>query len=139
MDTPCYLEQEMTHSKVLSPSPASPTPHSHSHSHTHTHTSSTVWDIRQFREPVKAFLDLPSYGNSDCVFSPNDDFFVTGTGAKKEEGSGLLVFYSKATLEKTKQIGMNKFILFFSLSFLLTKIIQVWLQVLSHAFYGIPN
>eukprot|EP00761_Pharyngomonas_kirbyi_P002355 gb/GECH01002359.1/.p1 GENE.gb/GECH01002359.1/~~gb/GECH01002359.1/.p1 ORF type:complete len:510 (+),score=102.97 gb/GECH01002359.1/:1-1530(+) len=66
-----------------------------------------VWDIRKFKQPVTTFSDLDTiYENTDCLFSPDGKYMVTGTSAPKGQGTGLLVFYQKRTLEKVGQIGV---------------------------------
>eukprot|EP01121_Diplochlamys_sp_Union-15-3_P022775 TRINITY_DN9798_c0_g1_i1.p1 TRINITY_DN9798_c0_g1~~TRINITY_DN9798_c0_g1_i1.p1 ORF type:complete len:593 (+),score=129.31 TRINITY_DN9798_c0_g1_i1:58-1836(+) len=68
-----------------------------------------VCDLRNFTKPLAQFEDLPNfYPESDCIFSPNDDMFLTGTSVKTGEGTGLLRFYNKKTLTPVKQIGISQ-------------------------------
>ncbi len=58
------------------------------------------------KQPIKVFGDLTTFGLSDAIFSPDEQFIVTGTSLSKDESSAAhLIFYDKQTLEKAKQIG----------------------------------
>jgi len=48
------------------------------------------------------------YAQTDCIFSPDERFIVTGTSVKKDEGSGLLIFFDKNTLRPVRHLGMGK-------------------------------
>jgi WD40 repeat protein len=66
-----------------------------------------VWDLRNVNEPIKTFTGLQNlYPTSSCLFSPNDRYFVCGTSVKKNEGSGVVIFYDKHTLQPVKRIGI---------------------------------
>ncbi len=51
--------------------------------------------------------DLVSFGNTDVIFSPDEQFIVTGTSVKKGEGAASLVFFDRKTGEKVRQIGTS--------------------------------
>jgi len=67
-----------------------------------------VWDIRNPKSSLATFDELSNFGETDCIFSPDDRLIVTGTSVKKGEGTGLLVFYDKKDLSRVKQIGVAK-------------------------------
>eukprot|EP01027_Heterolobosea_sp_BB2_P016737 GEZU01023785.1.p1 GENE.GEZU01023785.1~~GEZU01023785.1.p1 ORF type:complete len:461 (+),score=97.33 GEZU01023785.1:441-1823(+) len=68
-----------------------------------------VWDLRQTSQPAAVFGDLLNFiPQTDCIFSPDDKFIVTGTNVKKNQGSGLLVFIEKKTMQKVAQIGVSE-------------------------------
>jgi len=65
--------------------------------------------LRNLKQPVNVKDDLPNFfAQTDCLFSPDERFIVTGTSIKKDTGSGLLVFYDKTTFAKVKQLGISK-------------------------------
>lgn len=66
-----------------------------------------VWDLRNLKSVVVSFNDLPNYGDTDCMFSPDGRLLVTGTSIKKGEGTGLLVFYDTTMWQRVKQIGVS--------------------------------
>lgn len=54
--------------------------------------SCKIWDTRQPKQPVSSKTGLPTlYSNTDCSFSPDDRFVITGTSQTKSECGGLLV------------------------------------------------
>ena len=46
---------------------------------------------------VATFSDLPNFGQVNCIYSPDGRLLLTGTAVKKNEGTGLLVFYDTQT------------------------------------------
>jgi WD40 repeat protein len=59
-----------------------------------------LWDLRKFTKPIKEINDLPNfYPETDVIFSPDENFIITGTSVRKE-GSGKLIFYDKHLEEK---------------------------------------
>ncbi|KAL6080067.1 WD repeat-containing protein 70 [Balamuthia mandrillaris] len=68
-----------------------------------------VWDLRRFKQPLKVFSGLKAFSCTSCVFSPDDQFIVTGTSVRRDEtASSLLLFYDKTSLELIKQIGVSQ-------------------------------
>lgn len=68
-----------------------------------------VWDTRKFNSPLKVFEGLINSGNTDCIFSPDNELILTGTSVRKEdEASGLLIFIDKTLLTKVNHIGIEK-------------------------------
>ncbi|XP_065512582.1 WD repeat-containing protein 70 [Caloenas nicobarica] len=67
-----------------------------------------MWDIRQFKTPLKSAERLPSFfPMTDCCFSPDDKILVTGTSVKKGGGSGKLFFFYRETFEKLYEIEVT--------------------------------
>ncbi|XP_029371364.1 WD repeat-containing protein 70 isoform X2 [Echeneis naucrates] len=67
-----------------------------------------MWDIRNFRKPVNAATGLTNYFSmTDCCFSPDDKLLVTGTSVKRDEGSGKLVFFDRATFQRVYEIDVT--------------------------------
>lgn len=65
-----------------------------------------VWDTRNLKQAVHTMSDLVSFGNTDVIFSPDEQFIVTGTSVKKGEGTASLVFFDRKTGEKVRQIAV---------------------------------
>jgi len=67
-----------------------------------------VWDVRKLNDPLKVFLDLPSYiPTTQCIFSPNEKFIMTGTGCRKnEDGTGYLYIWDAKTFKLVRQLGL---------------------------------
>lgn len=86
----------------------------------------SVWDLRAMtRGTVAQVTKLPNYfAQTDCIFSPDEKYIVTGknffgfifvltfinsvtlgTSIKKDEGSGLLIFFDKHTLRPVTHFG----------------------------------
>jgi hypothetical protein len=59
------------------------------------------------KQAVNTMSDLVSFGNTDAIFSPDEQFIVTGTSVKKGEGAASLVFFDRKTGEKVRQIGTS--------------------------------
>ncbi|KAJ4728349.1 Transducin/WD40 repeat-like superfamily protein [Melia azedarach] len=68
-----------------------------------------VWDIRQMKEPLKVFEDLPNhYAQTNIAFSPDEQFFLTGTSVERESTTGgLLCFYDRVKLELVSRVGIS--------------------------------
>ncbi|RUS24841.1 hypothetical protein BC938DRAFT_473004, partial [Jimgerdemannia flammicorona] len=59
-----------------------------------------VWDVRNFKAPVRVANELPiNNPETNVVFSPDERLIVTGTAVKKGEGYGKLVMMDRETLE----------------------------------------
>uniref|UniRef100_A0A915JPV3 WD repeat-containing protein 70 n=1 Tax=Romanomermis culicivorax TaxID=13658 RepID=A0A915JPV3_ROMCU len=64
-----------------------------------------LWDMRKFKEPVHTKTGLDTYfAMTECIFSPRDEFCVTGTSVVKNRGNGRLVFLDKNTFETVKEV-----------------------------------
>jgi len=67
-----------------------------------------IWDLRKLGRPVHVMEGLPNnFEQTDCLFSPDEKYIVTGTSARKKGESGLLMFYDKATFKPVRQLGMS--------------------------------
>ncbi|KAF3436076.1 hypothetical protein FNV43_RR23168 [Rhamnella rubrinervis] len=68
-----------------------------------------VWDLRQMREPLKMFEDLPNhYAQTNIAFSPDEQLFITGTSIERESTTGgLLCFFDRAKLELVSKVGIS--------------------------------
>lgn len=68
-----------------------------------------VWDLRQMRQPIKIFEDLPNhYAQTNIAFSPDEQLFLTGTSVERESTTGgLLYFFDRAKLELVSRVGIS--------------------------------
>lgn len=68
-----------------------------------------VWDLRQMKDPVKVFEDLPNnYAQTNIAFSPDEQLFLTGTSIERESTTGgLLCFFDRAKLELISKVGIS--------------------------------
>lgn len=68
-----------------------------------------VWDLRQMKEPLKVFADLPNhYAQTNIAFSPDEQLFLTGTSVERESTTGgLLCFFDRAKLELVSRVGIS--------------------------------
>ncbi|XP_030935446.1 WD repeat-containing protein 70 [Quercus lobata] len=68
-----------------------------------------VWDLRQIKQPLKVFEDLPNhYAQTNIAFSPDEQLFLTGTSVERESTTGgLLCFYDRARLELVSRVGIS--------------------------------
>ncbi|XP_018331183.1 gastrulation defective protein 1 homolog isoform X4 [Agrilus planipennis] len=57
-----------------------------------------VWDQRSLKQPIHKEVELfARYDTTDCLFSPDDSVFVTGTSINKGETDAKLLFYDTET------------------------------------------
>ncbi|CAK9133431.1 unnamed protein product [Ilex paraguariensis] len=68
-----------------------------------------VWDLRQMKEPLQVFEDLPTnYAQTNIAFSPDEQLFLTGTSVEKDSTiGGLLCIYDRVKLELVSRIGIS--------------------------------
>ncbi|XP_062568772.1 WD repeat-containing protein 70-like [Saccostrea cucullata] len=67
-----------------------------------------LWDIRNFKKPLKVRENLVSYYPvTDCIFSPDDRMVLTGTSVKKQ-GDGKLIFMERESLNTVSEIAVNE-------------------------------
>ncbi|XP_062021560.1 uncharacterized protein LOC133738124 [Rosa rugosa] len=68
-----------------------------------------VWDLRQMKDPLKVFQDLPNnYAQTNVTFSPDEQLFLTGTSIERESTTGgLLCFFDRAKLELVSKVGIS--------------------------------
>ena len=68
-----------------------------------------VWDLRQMKDPLKVFENLPNnYAQTNIAFSPDEQLFLTGTSIERESTTGgLLCFFDRAKLELVSKVGIS--------------------------------
>ncbi|KAG6735705.1 hypothetical protein POTOM_061644 [Populus tomentosa] len=68
-----------------------------------------VWDLRQMKEALKVFENLPNnYAQTNIAFSPDEQLFLTGTSFERESKTGgVLCFYNRAKLELVSRVGIS--------------------------------
>ncbi|KAM3376472.1 WD repeat-containing protein 70 [Capsicum galapagoense] len=68
-----------------------------------------VWDLRQMKEPLKVFDDLPNnYAQTNIAFSPDELLFITGTSVEKDGTTGgMLSFFDRGKLELVSRVGIS--------------------------------
>ncbi|KAJ6674377.1 GASTRULATION DEFECTIVE PROTEIN 1-RELATED [Salix viminalis] len=68
-----------------------------------------VWDLRQMKEVLKVFENLPNnYAQTNIAFSPDEQLFLTGTSFERESKTGgVLCFYNRAKLELVSRVGIS--------------------------------
>ncbi|KAK2648584.1 hypothetical protein Ddye_016073 [Dipteronia dyeriana] len=68
-----------------------------------------VWDLRQMKESLTVFKDLPNhYAQTNIAFSPDEQLFLTGTSVERESTTGgLLCFVDRAKLELVSRVGIS--------------------------------
>ena len=69
-----------------------------------------IWDLRNLKVALHTVAELPTFGDCQCIFSPNDKMILTCTAVTKKDvnGSGLLMFYDKQTFAPIKQLGISR-------------------------------
>lgn len=68
-----------------------------------------VWDLRQMKEPLRVFDDLPNnYAQTNIAFSPDEQLFITGTSVEKDGTTGgMLCFFDRGKLELVSRVGIS--------------------------------
>ncbi|KAM7496157.1 hypothetical protein LguiA_020571 [Lonicera macranthoides] len=68
-----------------------------------------VWDLRQIKDPLKVFEDLPNhYAQTNIAFSPDEQLILTGTSIERDSTTGgLLCFYDRTKLELVSRVGIS--------------------------------
>lgn len=61
------------------------------------------------KTPLKVFEELPNnYAQTNVVFSPDGDLFVTGTSVERDSTTGgLMCFFDRAKLELMSIVGIS--------------------------------
>lgn len=71
--------------------------------------NSLVWDLRRFDKPVKAVHNLPNFfAETDCIFSPNEKYIITGISVKKGADEGKLFFFDRYNLSLKQEMNVSK-------------------------------
>jgi WD repeat-containing protein 70 len=67
-----------------------------------------IWDIRKFDQPVEVFKNLTNlFTQTDCIFSPDEKYIITGTSIRKGTGGAELIFIDKKTLKVSKKKNIS--------------------------------
>ncbi|KAL9261513.1 WD repeat-containing protein [Drosera capensis] len=68
-----------------------------------------VWDLRQMKQSLKVFDELPNnYAQTNVSFSPDEQLILTGTSVERESSTGgLLCFYDREKLELVSRVGIS--------------------------------
>ncbi|KAG6891420.1 hypothetical protein C0992_007199 [Termitomyces sp. T32_za158] len=67
-----------------------------------------LWDLRSFKKPVATRSELVTlYPHTNAMFSPDDKYVITGSGATAKAGRGKLMFLEKKTLEVVKSLEVE--------------------------------
>jgi WD40 repeat protein len=70
-----------------------------------------LWDLRNFKSPLKTFAGLPAnYSTTNVCFSPDERMVLTGTAAADprggDGGGGAVVFVDRRELKVVRALGM---------------------------------
>lgn len=67
-----------------------------------------TWDLRAFKKPVATRSGLATlYPGTNAIFSPDEKYVVTGSGATVKGGKGKLHFLKRDTLEVQQELDMD--------------------------------
>jgi WD40 repeat protein len=77
-----------------------------------SHDSLCIWDMRNVSHPLKTLAGLPNkYSNTNVVFSPDEDFIVTGTSSFGVKSSinkfGSICFIDRKRLETSLSLSVG--------------------------------
>ncbi|KAG6902812.1 hypothetical protein C0995_011299 [Termitomyces sp. Mi166 len=67
-----------------------------------------LWDLRAFKKPLATRSELATlYPHTNAMFSPDDKYVITGSGATAKGSKGKLVFLEKNNLEVVKTLEVD--------------------------------
>ncbi|KAG2045188.1 transcription factor [Suillus americanus] len=67
-----------------------------------------LWDLRAFKRPLASHSGATTlYPGTNAVFSPDEKYILTGTGASAKGGRGKLALLSRESLSVVKEIDMD--------------------------------
>ncbi|KAI5123581.1 hypothetical protein M0805_003399 [Coniferiporia weirii] len=67
-----------------------------------------LWDLRSFRRPIATRSNITTlYPTTNAVFSPDENYIVTGSGSITKGGKGKLLFLRRGDLELERELGMD--------------------------------
>ncbi|EGD80899.1 hypothetical protein PTSG_01486 [Salpingoeca rosetta] len=73
-----------------------------------TDGTAKLWDVYRMSKPELVADDLPCFYNStECVFSPDERFVLTGTSGEGNSTAGMLVILKADTFERAYQVGVG--------------------------------
>lgn len=67
-----------------------------------------TWDMRNLKKSLAVAGDLYNrFPMTNCMFSPNDKYIVTGTSTRSDNDSGKLVVLERDSLEKVNELNVS--------------------------------
>lgn len=64
-----------------------------------------TWDMRNLKKSLNVASDLFNrFPMTNCTFSPNDKYILTGTSTRSDTDSGKLIVFDRDTLERVHEI-----------------------------------
>lgn len=67
-----------------------------------------TWDMRNLKKNLATADNLYNrFPMTNCVFSPNDKYIVTGTSTKSDDDTGKLIIFDRDSLEKLHEIKVS--------------------------------
>ncbi|KAL3828101.1 hypothetical protein ACJIZ3_016903 [Penstemon smallii] len=68
-----------------------------------------IWDLRQMKETLHVFDDLPNhYAQTNIALSPDEQLILTGTSVERDSTTGgLLCFFDRRKLELVSRVGIS--------------------------------
>lgn len=67
-----------------------------------------TWDMRNLKKNLATADNLYNrFPMTNCVFSPNDKYIVTGTSTKSDNDTGKLIIFDRDSLEKLNEIKVS--------------------------------
>lgn len=67
-----------------------------------------VWDLRHVKKPLNVKTGLATlYPHTNAIFSPDNKYIVTGSGAATKGSKGHLLFLRRDTLETVKDLEVD--------------------------------
>jgi hypothetical protein len=92
-------------------------------------TPGTVWDLRAFKKPLATYSEASTlYPGTNAVFSPDEKYILTGTGASAKGGRGKLTLLSRESLSVVKELDMDT-----------TPVKVVWHSKINQIIAGLAN
>lgn len=68
-----------------------------------------TWDMRNLKKALATASDLFNrFPMTNCMFSPNDKYVVTGTSTRSDSDKGKLVIMDRDTLEKISELTVSE-------------------------------
>ena len=67
-----------------------------------------LWDVRNFKQPINVVANLFNrFSMTNCIFSPNDKYILTGTSTKSDSDSGKLAAFDRVSLNKVFEMDID--------------------------------
>ncbi|KAG1825606.1 transcription factor [Suillus subaureus] len=88
-----------------------------------------LWDLRAFKRPLASHSGATTlYPGTNAVFSPDEKYILTGTGASAKGGRGKLALFRRESLSMVKEIDMDT-----------TPVKVVWHSKINQIITGLAN